>query len=95
MQRVGFNRLMDLYVIRHLRISLKSAEKIQVSLKSDSNHGYLNMNTYAYIYDHISLNSAENEKTFRTKAVEKSKHEFYVQHSTTTTPPPKTVTFMG
>ena len=44
----------------------KSAEKIQVSLKSDKNNGYFTWKP-TYIYDHISINSFSVWKCFRQK----------------------------
>ena len=56
MKQLG-SRWMDLYEILYLSIFRKTVEKIQVSLKSDKNDGYL---TWApvYIFDHISLISS-------------------------------------
>jgi len=49
-----------------LSICRKSVETIQVSLRSDQNNGYFTWRTI-YIYDHIVLNSAYNEKCFKQK----------------------------
>jgi hypothetical protein len=44
----------------------KSVEKIQVSLKSDKNNGYVTWRPM-YIFDNTSLNSYKNDKCFRQK----------------------------
>ena len=56
------------------RIYRKSVEKIQVSLKSDTNNGHL-VGTYIH-YDNISLNSYGDEKYFR-QILEKIKTTFH------------------
>ena len=46
----------DVYEIWYLNIFRKSAQKSQVSLKSEENNGYFTWK-HMYIYDNISLNS--------------------------------------
>jgi hypothetical protein len=57
----------------YLSIFLKSAQKIQVSLKSDKNNHYTFSN-------HTSLNSSQNNKYFRHKLYRKPTHWFYIQY---------------
>jgi len=57
---------------------LKSVEKIQVSLQSDTNNRYFTARSI-YIFDHISLSSSYNEKCFRQNLWRKSKQTFCVQ----------------
>jgi hypothetical protein len=45
------------------KLSSKSVEKIDVSLKSDKNNGYFTRRRF-HIYDNISLNVSLNEKYF-------------------------------
>jgi hypothetical protein len=70
MQQLG-SHLTDFHDIWFLVVFRKSVEKIQVSLKSDKNNGYLTWGPI-YIFDHISRNSSLNE-VFQTKVVEKIK----------------------
>ena len=49
-------------------------DKIQISLKSDKNNGYLTCEPM-YIYDNISLNSSQREK-FQKKIVKKSQNTY-------------------
>jgi hypothetical protein len=51
------SHLKDIRQVWHLSIFRKSAEKIQVSLKSDKNNGYFTQRPI-YIFDHISLSSS-------------------------------------
>jgi hypothetical protein len=60
------------YEILYLIIIRKSVEYIKVSLKYDRNIGYFTWRATC-IYDTIFLNSSENEKRFRKKAIEKIK----------------------
>jgi len=48
----------------YLSISRKTVEKIQVSLKSDKNYGYFTW-ILIYVFNHISMNSSQNEQFFR------------------------------
>jgi hypothetical protein len=50
--------------IWYLRGFRKSVERIQMSLKSDTNNGYFRGRT-TYMYDNISMNSWYNEKCFK------------------------------
>jgi len=53
-----------------------SAEKIQISLKSNKNNRYFTR-TLMYVFDRISLSSCENKKCFRKKKLyRKSNHIF-------------------
>jgi len=61
---------MDFHEIWYLCVLQKSAQKIHVSLKSGYNNGYLTRRPI-YIVDHISLNSSQTEKMFRTNIAEK------------------------
>jgi len=63
----------DFYEILYFRIFRKSAEKIQVSLKSDKNNRYFTW-TLIYIFDHISLNSSYNKKWEYSKPV----HQLFI-----------------
>ena len=49
-----------------------------VSLKSDKNNGYFTRRII-YIFDHITLTSCQNKKSFKQKSQRKLKHAFYVQ----------------
>ena len=62
-----------LYAISYLSIFRNCDEKIQVSLTSDKNNGYLTWRPM-YICDNISLNSSWNENYFTHKLQRKSKH---------------------
>jgi hypothetical protein len=59
---------------------LNSVEKVQPSLKSDTNSEYCTWGP-KYVYVNISLSSSKNEKLFWKKKMlqRKSKHIFYVQ----------------
>jgi hypothetical protein len=59
-------------------IFLKSAEKIQVSLKLDKDNGYFTWRTI-YIFDHTSLTSSLSDM-FQTKVVVKIKTNFMFNH---------------
>jgi hypothetical protein len=67
----------DFHEILFLRISRKSVEKIQVSLKPDKNNGYFTWRPM-YIYDNISLTSSYNKKRFRQRFRE-NKNTFCIQ----------------
>ena len=54
---------------------LKSVEKIQASLKSEKNSGYVTWGS-VYSYDNVSVLSYQNEKCFRHMFVEKMKTHF-------------------
>jgi hypothetical protein len=63
----------DFHEIWYLSIFRKSVEKIQVSLKSDKNNGYL-LKSYV-ICDNISLISSYKERYFRRSCIEsQNKH---------------------
>jgi hypothetical protein len=64
--------------IWYLSICGISLNKIQVSSKSDKSKGYF-IGRSMYIYDNISPNSSQNEKSFRQNLYRKSKHTFHVQ----------------
>jgi hypothetical protein len=53
----------DLQEIGYLSIFRKSVREVQASLKSDKNNGYFTRRPI-YIYDHISLSSSCNWKSF-------------------------------
>jgi hypothetical protein len=65
----------DFHEIWYLRFSRKSAEKIQVSLRSSKNNGYLNWRL-VHIMINISPNSFFNYRCFRQKLQKKWKHVF-------------------
>jgi len=63
----------DFHEIWYLRIFRKSVEKIQLSLKSDKNNGYVTERT-THLY--ISLNSCYNAKCFRQSCCENQNTHF-------------------
>jgi len=54
----------------------KSVEKIQVSIHLGKNNGYFTWQTM-YLFNHLSLSSSYNEKSFRHELYRKSKHTFH------------------
>jgi hypothetical protein len=58
------SRWTDFREIWYLNIFWKSVKKIQVSLKMDKNSRYFTWRPI-YIFDHMSLNSSQNEKCIR------------------------------
>ena len=68
----------DFYQIWYLHVFRRQVEKIQFPLEYDKNIGYFTWRPI-YIFDHLSLNSSNNEKCFRQKLYRKSKHTFCVQ----------------
>ena len=63
----------DFHEIWYVKIFRKSVETIQVPLKPDNNNGYFTWRP-TNVYDHIWLNSSQNEKCFRQNLYRKSKH---------------------
>jgi hypothetical protein len=63
---------------QNFSIFRKSAQKIQVSLKSDNNNGHFTWRP-KYIYDNKLLSSSYNEQWFGQKVWRKSKHMLYVE----------------
>jgi len=62
MEQLG-SHLTYFHEIWYLNVLRKYVEKINVSLKSDKNNGYLTWRP-VYIFEHISLSSSWNEKCF-------------------------------
>ena len=71
MQQVGFR----FYLCWYLSIFRKSLERIQVSLKSDSNNRYFTLRLI-YIFNDISLSPSLNEKCFRKSCTENKNTHF-------------------
>jgi len=67
MEQIGYHWV-DVHEIWYLSIRRKTAKKIQVSLISDKNNGYLTWEPVD-IYDNISLCSSYNKKIFQTEVV--------------------------
>ena len=63
MEQLG-SQWTDFHEIWNLSIFRNSVDKIEVLPKSDKNNAYFTWRPM-YIFDHISLNSSQNEKCFR------------------------------
>jgi hypothetical protein len=72
MKQLSTNRT-DFHRIWYLSIFRKSAEKIQVSLKSKKNNRYFTISP-VYVYDSILLSASWSGEMLRTKFVEKIAH---------------------
>jgi hypothetical protein len=74
MEKFGFH-WSDLYEILYLSIFRKSVEKLQISLKSDNNNGYLIIKNNIYFWSHLPQFFLE-EKDVSDKFVEEIKTHF-------------------
>jgi hypothetical protein len=68
----------DFYELNILAFFEKSVKEIEVYLKSVKNNGYFTRRPI-YVYDHISLSSSKNDKSFRQNCRE-SQNTFLVHN---------------
>jgi hypothetical protein len=67
----------DFYEIWYMSIFRKSAERIQVSLKSDKNNGHFTWR-HTYVFYTILMNCSYNEKSFGSFREIKTQFYFYL-----------------